>query len=122
VTPLLKELDKAQIAYTIYQDTVPNPTITNVEEAKALYLENHCQSIIGFGGGCVNDTIVHLSESSMGFGGVGHSGMGTYHGRKSFETFTHQKYILKKYNWLDLPMRYQPYKAFYLKLIRFFLH
>lgn len=55
VTPLLEVLDKQQIAYTIYQDTVPNPTITNVEDAKALYLENHCQAIIGFGGGSSMD-------------------------------------------------------------------
>ncbi len=55
VTPLLEVLDKKQITYTIYQDTVPNPTITNVEEAKALYLDNHCQAIIGFGGGSSMD-------------------------------------------------------------------
>ena len=55
VAPLLKELDKAQIAYTIYQDTVPNPTITNVEDAKALYLEHQCEAIIGFGGGSSMD-------------------------------------------------------------------
>ena len=89
---------------------------------KNAYLEKRFMSHVSFGGGCVNDTIVHLSESSMGFGGVGYSGMGTYHGKKSFETFSHQKYILKKYNWIDLPMRYQPYKALNLKLIRFFLH
>lgn len=89
---------------------------------KDKHLERRFMQHVSFGGGCVNDTIVHLSEPSMGFGGVGHSGMGCYHGRKSFETFSHQKYILKKYNWIDLPMRYQPYKTIYLKLIKLFLH
>ena len=103
--------------------------IKNQEKPLALYLftkdknvEKHFMKHISFGGGCVNDTIVHLSEPSMGFGGVGNSGMGCYHGKKSFETFSHQKFILKKYNWIDLPMRYQPYKSFYLKLIKIFLH
>lgn len=89
---------------------------------KDKHLERRFMQHVSFGGGCVNDTIVHLSEPSMGFGGVGHSGMGCYHGRKSFETFSHQKYILKKYNWIDLPMRYQPYKTISLKLIKLFLH
>lgn len=55
MTSLLEALEHQQIAYTIYQDTVPNPTIANVEEARALYLENHCQAIIGFGGGSSMD-------------------------------------------------------------------
>lgn len=75
-----------------------------------------------FGGGCINDTIVHLATSDMGFGGVGKSGMGSYHGIKSFHTFSHEKSILKKYTWLDMPIRYQPYKELYTKLIRMFLH
>lgn len=74
-----------------------------------------------FGGGCVNDTIIHLATSAMGFGGVGNSGMGSYHGKKSFETFSHEKSIVKKYTWLDLPMRYQPYTQGKDKLIRMFL-
>lgn len=77
---------------------------------KNTHLEKRFMSHVSFGGGCVNDTIVHLSESSMGFGGVGHNGMGTYHGKKSFETFSHQKYILKKYNWIDLPCVINPIK------------
>ena len=62
-----------------------------------------------FGGGCINDTIIHLATSDMGFGGVGESGMGSYHGKLSFDTFTHYKSIVKKSNRLDLPVRYQPY-------------
>lgn len=74
-----------------------------------------------FGGGCVNDTIIHLATSEMGFGGVGNSGMGSYHGKKSFDTFSHEKSIVKKYNWIDLPMRYQPYTKKKEKMIRTFL-
>lgn len=76
---------------------------------------------LSFGGGCINDTIMHLATSQMGFGGVGGSGMGSYHGRRSFETFSHEKNILKKYGWLDLPLRYQPYGAWKDKLVRMFL-
>lgn len=76
---------------------------------------------VPFGGGCVNDTIIHLATPYMGFGGVGGSGMGAYHGRKSFETFSHEKSIMKKYTWIDLPLRYQPYNEFKEKLIRMFV-
>lgn len=76
---------------------------------------------VPFGGGCVNDTIIHLATSNMGFGGVGNSGMGSYHGKKSFETFSHEKSIVKKYTWLDMPMRYQPYNRVKEKLVRMFV-
>lgn len=72
---------------------------------------------ISYGGGCVNDTVVHLATSHMPFGGVGESGMGSYHGKAGFDTFTHRKSILKKALWLDLPVRYPPYKG-HLKLLK----
>jgi len=75
-----------------------------------------------YGGGCINDTIIHLATSEMGFGGVGESGMGSYHGKAGFEAFSHIKSIVDKKTWLDLPMRYQPYKnKFNGKLLRMFL-
>lgn len=107
---------------SVLDETVPNPTIDNIEKAREIYLKDSCGAIIAFGGGCINDTIVHLATSAMGFGGVGNSGMGSYHGKKSFDTFSHEKSILKKYCWIDLPIRYQPYKNIYNKLIHFFLH
>ena len=76
---------------------------------------------IRFGGGCVNDTLVHLATTAMGFGGVGESGMGAYHGKAGFETFTHRKSIVHRPNILDLPMRYQPYRKAYEKMLRFFV-
>lgn len=79
-------------------------------------------SRLSFGGGCVNDTIIHLATSEMGFGGVGESGMGSYHGKQGFDAFSHTKSIVDKKTWLDLPMRYQPYhRHLYGKLLRFFL-
>ena len=74
-----------------------------------------------FGGGCVNDTIIHLATSGMGFGGVGESGMGAYHGKVGFDAFSHTKSIVDKKTWMDLPMRYQPYKGLYRKLLALFL-
>ncbi|MFT3796751.1 aldehyde dehydrogenase [Flavobacterium sp.] len=62
-----------------------------------------------FGGGCINDTVVYFGNARLPFGGVGHSGMGAYHGKRSFDTFSHFKPIVKKANWLDIPLRYAPY-------------
>lgn len=75
----------------------------------------------GFGGGCINDTIIHLATTKMGFGGFGESGMGAYHGKTGFDTFSHYKSIVDKKTWIDLPMRYQPYRKMHEKMVRFFL-
>lgn len=74
-----------------------------------------------FGGGCINDVVIHLATSEMGFGGFGESGMGSYHGKDGFDAFSHYKSIVDKKTWLDLPMRYQPYQKKYEKLLRLFL-
>lgn len=75
-----------------------------------------------FGGGCVNDVVIHLATSEMGFGGVGESGMGAYHGREGFRAFSHSKSVVDKKTWMDLPVRYQPYqKGLYERLLRLFL-
>jgi aldehyde dehydrogenase (NAD+) len=71
---------------------------------------NHIIDHFSFGGGCINDTLMHISNKNLPFGGVGHSGMGAYHGRSSFDTFSHKKSISKKGTWLDVPLRYAPYK------------
>jgi aldehyde dehydrogenase (NAD+) len=97
-------------------ETEINAIISKYEKPLALYIftENHsfAQKIIqkySFGGGCINDTVIHFSNKRLPFGGVGHSGIGAYHGSLSFDTFSHKKGIVKKANWLDLPMRYAPY-------------
>jgi len=64
---------------------------------------------LSFGGGCVNDTLVHVASSYLPFGGVGYSGMGSYHGKASFDTFTHYKSIVDKGIRLDPSLRYRPY-------------
>ena len=108
---------------------------TVVEELKAkdkplaLYLfsgnRKHVKRVtteLSYGGGCINDVVIHLATSEMGFGGVGESGMGAYHGKAGFEAFSHTKSIVDKKTWLDLPMRYQPFKSkLYGKLLHIFL-
>ena len=84
-------------------------------------IRQHLLDRCSFGGGCINDTVMHCASASLPFGGVGSSGMGSYHGKKSFETFTHYRSILDHKTWLDLPLRYFPYSKLGLKLIRLFL-
>lgn len=103
-------------------------TVNAHDRPLALYLFAKDKAVIRrvtsrclFGGGCVNDVIIHLATSSMGFGGVGESGMGSYHGKAGFDTFSHRKSIVDKKTWIDLSMRYQPYTSMGEKLIRMFL-
>lgn len=136
-------LDKVALDSTIMKEEIFGPifpiiTFKNIEEAKniilkrekplALYLfttnknvEKEILNEISFGGGCINDTIIQLATSRMPFGGVGNSGMGSYHGKYSFDTFSHEKSIVKKYNWIDLPIRYMPYDDLKMKLLKIFL-
>lgn len=79
------------------------------------------QQTLTYGGGCVNDTVVHLSNPSMPFGGVGSSGMGSYHAKQGFDTFTHEKSVLRKALWLDIPVRYAPYDDRLTRLLRLLL-
>ena len=123
----------------IFGPILPILTFDNFEEVYAnlagkpkplalyLFSEDHKRirevtARCAYGGGCVNDTIIHLATSGMGFGGVGESGMGAYHGKTGFDAFSHSKSIVNKRTWMDLPMRYQPYKrGLYGKLLHFFL-
>ncbi len=118
ILPLLP-FDTLEDAISFVQDR-PRPL--------ALYLFTKNKNVeqkvlerISFGGGCVNDTVVHLSTPYLPFGGIGSSGMGNYHGRASFETFSHSKSILKKDRGPDLPVRYRPYAPWKEKLLRKFL-
>ena len=95
----------------------------------ALYLftsdKKHVKRVtteLSYGGGCINDVVIHLATSEMAFGGVGESGMGGYHGKDGFDAFSHYKSIVDKKTWLDLPMRYQPFQSkIYEKLLHIFL-
>ena len=102
--------------------------LSNKQKPLALYIfSNNKQNVkkalnnVGFGGGCVNDVVIHLATSEMGFGGVGESGMGAYHGKVGFEAFSHFKSIVDKATWMDLPIRYQPYNKKKDKLLKKFL-
>ena len=67
-------------------------------------LEQH-----SFGGGTINDVVIQLSNKNLPFGGIGHSGIGAYHGKHSFDLFSHKKSVVKRGTWLDVPVRYAPY-------------
>ncbi len=117
--PILVVAD-ADEAFRFVQDR-PHPL--------ALYLFTENSAIerkfitgLQFGGGCVNDTISHLAVHNLPFGGVGSSGMGAYHGKDTFLTFSHQKSIVKRNTWVDPSLRYQPYTRTGLKLIKKLLH
>ena len=91
--------------------------ILSFEKPLSLYLFTQNKSFVdevlqkySFGGGCINDTVIHLVNNKLPFGGVGNSGMGAYHGKLSFDIFSHKKAIVKRGTWLDLPLRYAPYK------------
>jgi aldehyde dehydrogenase (NAD+) len=92
--------------------------ISKYEKPLAFYIFSENKSFIkkqitkfSFGGGCINDTLIHFTNHRLPFGGVGNSGIGSYHGKLSFDTFSHHKSIVKKATWLDIPMRYAPYKG-----------
>jgi aldehyde dehydrogenase (NAD+) len=85
------------------------------------YTEKTVFERCSFGGGCVNDTIIHLATPNMPFGGVGESGMGAYHGKASFDTFTHYRSVVRKSTKVDIMMRYFPYTRKKLALIKKFL-
>ena len=118
VLPVIEVGSMAEAAAFVRQGQKPLALyiFTNNKESERLFTER-----VSFGGGCVNDTVMHLSNANLPFGGVGASGMGAYHGAKTFETFSHAKSILKTSNWIDLPLRYQPYSRLCDKLIRRFL-
>jgi aldehyde dehydrogenase (NAD+) len=75
-----------------------------------------------FGGGAINDVLMHLANAHLPFGGVGESGQGNYHGKNSFDCFVHQKAILKTATWFDMPIRYAPFTPLKDKLVRLFLN
>ncbi|WP_036386798.1 aldehyde dehydrogenase [Muricauda sp. MAR_2010_75] len=91
--------------------------ISNYGKPLAFYLfstdkkfQKKLMSRYSYGGGTINDTVVHISNKRLPFGGVGTSGIGGYHGKHSFDLFSHKKSIVKRGNWLDIPLRYAPYK------------
>lgn len=130
--------DDAVMQEEIFGPVLPVLTFTSIDEVihkvnsmahpLALYIFAQDKTVAekvtsecGFGGGCINDVVIHLATSEMPFGGFGESGMGSYHGKKGFETFSHYKSIVDKKTWIDLPIRYQPYGRLSRKLLHLFL-
>lgn len=114
------------IEYTNINDVIDQ--LKSLEKPLALYIftkdktvENKIISNISFGGGAVNDVVMHIANSYAPFGGVGASGIGAYHGKYSFETFSHQKHIYKKYSFFDNKLRFFP-KGNKEKLVRFWYY
>lgn len=102
------------LAYDNLDDVIAE--IKKHDKPLALYIFSSSKANIekvhsscSFGGGCVNETDIHVITTAMGFGGVGESGMGQYHGKDGFDTFTHYTSIVDKATWIDLGQRYQPY-------------
>lgn len=128
--PVMKEEIFGPILPVVSYDSLNEAiqTIQSMPHPLAFYfftsnksLAKKVMAYCGFGGGCINDVVIHLATSEMGFGGFGESGMGSYHGKAGFDTFSHVKSIVDKKTWLDLPIRYQPYNRFYKKLLKLFL-
>lgn len=108
ILPILSFENEADLAKVIslYEKPLSLYIFSNDKSFAKSIIQNY-----SFGGGCINDTVVYFSNKRLPFGGVGHSGIGAYHGKLSFNTFTHQKAVVKKANWLDIPLRYAPYNG-----------
>lgn len=131
IAPTLIEIDSLDhplMSDEIFGPILPVITIKSIEEAisivkqfekpLAFYVfsnnyanQQKCLNTVQFGGGCVNDTVSHFVNADLPFGGVGNSGVGAYHGKFSFETFTHKKAVCNKVTWPDVPLRYPPYNG-----------
>ncbi len=118
VLPILTYSTDAELFDIIDRNPTPLALYLFTSSGKA---EKRVLSRVAFGGGCVNDTVIHIASTHIPFGGVGGSGIGSYHGEKSFETFSHFKSVLKKSTAIDMPIRYAPYSKGKDKLIRFFM-
>lgn len=111
------------ITYTSEKDL--ESIIWNFEKPLAFYIFSNNKDFVEstikkfeFGGGVINDLLIHFGNHRLPFGGVGHSGMGAYHGKLGFDTFSHEKAIIKRGNWMDPPVRYAPYSLKKLKVLK----
>lgn len=114
ILPIIAYSDESEIVPFIRQYSKPLALyhFTTNKKLRETILKN-----VSFGGGVVNDTLEHLINPELPFGGVGVSGIGAYHGEYSFKTFSHEKSVLQKSSWFDLPLKYPPYDG-KLKLLR----
>ena len=119
-------MDLFSLFLTYETDDDINAIISSFEKPLAFYVFSNskvfiknCLEKFSFGGGVINDVVIHYGNSKLPFGGIGHSGLGACHGKHSFDTFSHRKSITKKGNWLEIPIRYAPYSKRMQKLLKF---
>lgn len=133
-------IDQVEADYPIMQEEIFGPLLpimTFGKLQKAIDYVNSCDKPLAFyyfsnnlkkakqvlqqttsGGGCINDTVIHIANGSLPFGGVGNSGMGKYHGRYSFDTFSNLRSIVYSSRWIDIPIKYPPYNKWKMKLVK----
>ena len=113
--PVLEYKEKTEIFEILAEKPKPLALyVFSKDKAAARHIIEKCR----FGGGCINDTIMHLASSEMGFGGIGESGIGSYHGEAGFRAFSHYKSIYCNKTWPDLPFRYMPHNDKFLSFIK----
>lgn len=115
ILPVISFTDLEQVLEEIKRR--PSPLALYIF-SKSTARQNQIVHAVPFGGGCINDVVMQVSNTHLPFGGVGDSGMGSYHGESGFKTFSHFKSILKKPFWFELPVKYAPYTKLKLRLIR----
>ena len=116
--PILPIITYKSLEGTVqYLKTLPTPLALYLYSFNKKEIE-YVMSNLSFGGGAINDCLMHLSSHALCFGGKGNSGMGQYHGKYSFDTFTHKKGVLDHKTYLDLSIRYHPYSNKKEKMIR----
>ena len=118
ILPLITYADRAEMEQVL--QIHPHPLAFYVFSKDALF-QDEMIARYSFGGGVINDVVVHFINHRLPFGGVGGSGTGAYHGRYGFDTFTHQKSVVKRALWLDIPIRYLPVSAFKKKVLRWMM-
>ncbi|WP_108247360.1 aldehyde dehydrogenase [Muricauda brasiliensis] len=114
ILPLISYTDESEL--DSYISKYPNPLAFYVFSSDKKF-QKRLMSSYSFGGGTINDTVIHISNKDLPFGGVGQSGIGGYHGKHTFDLFSHHKSIVKRGTWLDVPLRYAPY-TFSMNLIK----
>jgi aldehyde dehydrogenase (NAD+) len=113
--PLLRFTDLDSVIAKIKSKPKPLSLYVYGKDAGRIH---EIQHRLSFGGGCINDSNMHLSNSHLPFGGVGDSGIGGYHGEHGFKNFSHMKGILHKAFWLETPLKYAPYSNWKRRLIQ----
>ncbi len=115
ILPVISYMDEEDLLKKLSQNPMPLSFYVFSSNRK---FKKKLMEQVSFGGGCINNCLVHLSNPGAPFGGIGYSGLGSYHSKEGFDTFSHKKTILKTGTWLDLPIRYAPYEKWKTKALR----